>query len=238
MRTRTGARAGRRRGGGIGVVWHEDRAASQHTLHPAFTSVAGAGIGGPRGRIAQLVEQLTLNQRVAGSSPAAPTRSLTAGVVALSRGAVAVAPSGVLGPVLPLLRRAPELFAGRASVATGHLHRYACAGSSRAAAAARTLCSGTIWIDPDPVHSASKPVWPWRIRMPRAPSPRSRSATKRQCSGSGVCPARDQPAPRGRAERREPEPVAIAAHPSGGLVDHIEPALDVLHVADQPVKPE
>ena len=30
----------------------------------------------PRGRIAQLVEQLTLNQRVQGSSPCAPTNKI------------------------------------------------------------------------------------------------------------------------------------------------------------------
>jgi hypothetical protein len=34
-----------------------------------------AGGGRHSGRIAQMVEQLTLNQRVAGSSPAAPTQS-------------------------------------------------------------------------------------------------------------------------------------------------------------------
>jgi hypothetical protein len=34
---------------------------------------AQATLGPPAGRIAQVVEQLTLNQRVVGSSPTAPT---------------------------------------------------------------------------------------------------------------------------------------------------------------------
>ena len=40
--------------------------------------MSGPGLFLVVGRIAQLVEQLTLNQRVAGSSPAAPTNEINA----------------------------------------------------------------------------------------------------------------------------------------------------------------
>ena len=57
------------------------RAPSRELGLPDRSALRAAVLRGPeperkprRGRIAQLVEQLTLNQRVAGSSPAAPTR--------------------------------------------------------------------------------------------------------------------------------------------------------------------
>ena len=49
------------------------RQAAGRLLYRAPTGPSGHGQGRPRGRIAQLVEQLTLNQRVVGSSPTAPT---------------------------------------------------------------------------------------------------------------------------------------------------------------------
>src|ERR1700749_1807138 len=70
--------------GGLSVTWRGIQRAGK-ILPPCWTSpgrfakrrALHEGFSGPvSGRIAQLVEQLTLNQRVPGSSPGAPTKQI------------------------------------------------------------------------------------------------------------------------------------------------------------------
>jgi hypothetical protein len=64
-------------GSGRPAVWHDRDATASGPLQAWGALAIGAGpVMAGYGRIAQLVEQLTLNQRVQGSSPCAPTNQI------------------------------------------------------------------------------------------------------------------------------------------------------------------